>query len=81
LIVNFTMMRKKQQHEQHQQLELDLWQFLAVAQAAPATADMVLLCSHLEGLDLIDGARAIGAVFCGFMVRVVVGGYGVFDRM
>jgi hypothetical protein len=42
------------------QLELDLWQMLAVAQAEPAAASMVILCSHLEGLDLIDGARAIG---------------------
>jgi hypothetical protein len=41
------------------QLELDLWQMLAVAQAEPAAASMVILCSHLEGLDLIDGARAI----------------------
>jgi hypothetical protein len=55
-------MRKKLQHDQHQQLELDLWQIFAVAQAEPATADMVMLCSHLEGLDLIDGARAIGEV-------------------
>jgi hypothetical protein len=52
-------MRSKPQHEQHQQLELDLWQIFAVAQAEPATADMVMLCSHLEGLDLIDGVRAI----------------------
>jgi hypothetical protein len=42
------------------QLELDLWQMLAVAQVEPANASMVILCSHLEGLDLIDGARAIG---------------------
>lgn len=55
-------MRKKQQHEQHQQLELDLWQVFTVAQAAPESADMVLLCSHLDGLDLIDGARAIGEI-------------------
>jgi hypothetical protein len=55
-------MRSKPQHEQHQQLELDLWQIFAVAQAEPATADMVVLCSHLEGLDLIDGARAIGEI-------------------
>jgi hypothetical protein len=55
-------MRKKPQHEQHQQLELDLWQIFAVAQATPATADMVMLCAHLEGLDLIDGARAIGEI-------------------
>jgi hypothetical protein len=41
------------------QLELDLWQMLAVAQAEPANASMVILCSYLEGLDLIDGARAI----------------------
>jgi hypothetical protein len=52
-------MRKKPQHEQHQQLELDLWQIFSVVQAAPATADMVVLCTHLDGLDLIDGARAI----------------------
>jgi hypothetical protein len=55
-------MRKKLQHDQHQQLELDLWQIFAVAQAAPATADMVLLCAHLDGLDLVDGARAIGEI-------------------
>jgi hypothetical protein len=55
-------MRKKPQHELHQQLELDLWQVFAVAQAAPATADMVVLCAHLDGLDLIDGARAIGEI-------------------
>jgi hypothetical protein len=55
-------MRSKPQHDQHQQLELDLWQIFTVAQAEPATADMVMLCSHLEGLDLIDGARAIGEV-------------------
>ncbi len=42
-----------------QQLELDLWQILAVAQTEPAAASMVILCRHLEGLDLIDGARAI----------------------
>jgi hypothetical protein len=55
-------MRKKPQHDQHQQLELDLWQIFAVAQAEPAAADMVMLCGHLEGLDLIDGARAIGEI-------------------
>ena len=43
-----------------QQLELDLWQILAAAQAKPTAASMVELCCHLEGLDLIDGARAIG---------------------
>ncbi len=42
-----------------QQLELDLWQILAVAQAEPATASIEILCSYLEGLDLIDGGRAI----------------------
>lgn len=41
------------------QLELDLWQLLAVAQAQPAAANITILCRHLEGLDLIDGARAI----------------------
>jgi hypothetical protein len=55
-------MRKKLQHEQHQQLELDLWQIFAVAQAEPEAANMVMLCGHLEGLDLIDGARAIGEI-------------------
>jgi hypothetical protein len=50
------------QNDQHQQLELDLWQLFAVAQAEPITADMVKLCAHLEGLDLIDGARAIGEI-------------------
>jgi hypothetical protein len=55
-------MRKKPQPDQYQQLELDLWQVFAVAQAEPATADMVVLCSHLEGLDLVDGARAIGEI-------------------
>jgi hypothetical protein len=49
-------------HDQHQQLELDLWQIFAVAQAEPETANMVMLCSHLDGLDLIDGARAIGEI-------------------
>jgi hypothetical protein len=44
------------------QLELDLWQIFAVAQEEAATADMVVLCGHLEGLDLIDGARAIGEI-------------------
>lgn len=52
-------MRKEQQH---QQLELDLWQIFAVAQAEPATANMAELCGHLEGLDLVDGARAIGEI-------------------
>jgi hypothetical protein len=50
------------QNDQHQQLELDLWQIFAVAQAEPITADMVVLCAYLEGLDLIDGARAIGEI-------------------
>jgi hypothetical protein len=55
-------MQKKPQHDQHQQLELDLWQIFAVAQAEPEAANMVMLCGHLEGLDLIDGARAIGEI-------------------
>jgi hypothetical protein len=42
-----------------QQLELDLWQLLAVARVAPAEASMVALCGRLEGLYLVDGARAI----------------------
>jgi hypothetical protein len=42
-----------------QQLELDLWQILAVAQAEPATVGFIELCSHLDGLNLVDGGRAI----------------------
>ena len=48
--------------QKHEQLELDLWQIFAVAQEAPATANMLVLCSHLEGLDLLDGARAISEI-------------------
>ena len=48
--------------QKHEQLELDLWQIFAVAQEAPATANMLMLCSHLEGLDLLDGARAISEI-------------------
>ncbi len=55
-------MRSNPQNPQHNQLELDLWQIFAVAQATPATADMVMLCTHLDGLNLIDGARAIGEI-------------------
>jgi hypothetical protein len=57
-----TKQLKFQNDEQHQQLELDLWQVLAVAQAEPEAANMVVLCRHLEGLDLVDGARAIGEI-------------------
>ncbi len=42
-----------------QQLELDLWQILAVAQAEPASVEFIELCGHLEGLNLVDGGRAI----------------------
>jgi hypothetical protein len=42
-----------------QQLELDLWQILAAAQAQPEAASITVLCGHLEGLNLVDGARAI----------------------
>jgi hypothetical protein len=45
-----------------QQLELDLWQILAVAQAQPATVGFIELCSHLDGLNLVDGGRAIGEI-------------------
>jgi hypothetical protein len=55
-------MRSKPHHDQHQQLELDLWQIFAVAQDEPGSADIVLLCAHLDGLDLMDGARAIGEI-------------------
>ena len=41
-----------------QQLELDLWQILAVAQNEPATVGFIELCGHLDGLNLVDGARA-----------------------
>jgi hypothetical protein len=37
-----------------QQLELDLWQILAVAQAEPATVGFIELCGHLDGLNLVD---------------------------
>lgn len=57
-----TKQLKFQSDKQHQQLELDLWQVLAVAQAEPETANMAVLCRHLEGLDLVDGARAIGEI-------------------
>jgi hypothetical protein len=45
-----------------QQLELDLWQILAVAQKSAATVGFIELCSHLEGLNLVDGGRAIGEI-------------------
>jgi hypothetical protein len=45
-----------------QQLELDLWQILAVAQAQPTTVGFIELCSHLDGLNLVDGARAVGEI-------------------
>ncbi len=44
------------------QLELDLWQILAVAQTEPATVGFIELCGHLEGLSLVDGGRAIGEI-------------------
>ncbi|AFY92948.1 hypothetical protein [Chamaesiphon minutus] len=45
-----------------QQLELDLWQILAVAQAEPATVGFIELCGRLDGLNLVDGARAVGEI-------------------
>jgi hypothetical protein len=52
-----------------QQLELDLWQILAVAQAEPATVGFIELCGHLDGLNLVDGGRAIGEITEIYRVR------------
>jgi hypothetical protein len=52
-----------------QQLELDLWQILAVAQNEPATVGFIELCGHLDGLNLIDGARAVGEIAEIYRVR------------
>ncbi len=52
-----------------QQLELDLWQILAVAQNEPATVGFIELCGHLDGLNLVDGARAIGEIAEIYRVR------------
>jgi hypothetical protein len=52
-----------------QQLELDLWQLLAVAQAEPATVEFIELCGHLDGLNLVDGARAVGEIAEIYRVR------------
>ena len=52
-----------------QQLELDLWQILAVAQSEPATVGFMELCSHLDGLNLVDGARAVGEIAEIYRVR------------
>jgi hypothetical protein len=52
-----------------QQLELDLWQILAVAQSEPATVGFIELCGHLDGLNLVDGARAVGEIAEIYRVR------------
>ena len=52
-----------------QQLELDLWQILAVAQTEPATVGCIELCGHLDGLNLVDGARAVGEIAEIYRVR------------
>jgi hypothetical protein len=52
-----------------QQLELDLWQILAVAQIEPATVEFIELCGHLDGLNLVDGARAVGEIAEIYRVR------------
>ncbi len=52
-----------------QQLELDLWQILTVAQAEPATVGFIELCGHLDGLNLVDGARAVGEIAEIYRVR------------
>ncbi len=52
-----------------QQLELDLWQILAVAQTEPATVGFIELCSHLDGLNLVDGGRAVGEIAEIYRVR------------
>jgi hypothetical protein len=52
-----------------QQLELDLWQILAVAQTEPGTVEFIELCGHLDGLNLVDGARAVGEIAEIYRVR------------
>jgi hypothetical protein len=52
-----------------QQLELDLWQILAVAQTEPTTVGFIELCGHLDGLNLVDGARAVGEIAEIYRVR------------
>jgi hypothetical protein len=52
-----------------QQLELDLWQILAVAQTEPATVGFIELCGHLDGLNLVDGGRAVGEIAEIYRVR------------
>ncbi|WP_310423512.1 hypothetical protein [Chamaesiphon sp. VAR_48_metabat_135_sub] len=52
-----------------QQLELDLWQILAIAQNEPATVGFIELCGHLDGLNLVDGARAVGEIAEIYRVR------------
>ncbi len=52
-----------------QQLELDLWQILAVAQNEPATVGFIELCGHLDGLNLVDGAPAVGEIAEIYRVR------------
>ena len=52
-----------------QQLELDLWQILAVAQTEPATVGFIELCGHLDGLSLVDGGRAVGEIAEIYRVR------------
>jgi hypothetical protein len=52
-----------------QQLELDLWQILAIAQSEPATVGFIELCGHLDGLNLVDGARAVGEIAEIYRVR------------
>ncbi|PSB56229.1 hypothetical protein [Chamaesiphon polymorphus] len=52
-----------------QQLELDLWQILAVAQAEPATVGFIELCGRLDGLNLVDGGRAVGEIAEIYRVR------------
>ncbi len=42
-----------------QQLELDLWQILAVAQTEPVTVGFIALCGHLDGLNLVDGGEML----------------------
>jgi hypothetical protein len=52
-----------------QQLELDLWQILAVAQAEPAMVGFIELCGRLDGLNLVDGGRAVGEIAEIYRVR------------
>lgn len=54
------------------QLELDLWQIFAAAQAQPRSVTMSDLYVYLENLDLIDGAKAIGQIVKVFRLKAEI---------